>query len=64
MVKGKLLLSSYEQLCVVQYKEKLAGDLLLGLKFAKLEILYETGNARSEFHNHAQNVRARHQSEV
>ena len=35
MIKGKLLLSSYGQCSM----EKLAGDLSLGLKFVKLEIL-------------------------
>ena len=35
MIKGQLILSSYQQLCVV-HMEKLAGDLLL---FVKLEIL-------------------------
>ena len=52
MIKGKLLQSSYEQLWAVQYNlrvavnppakcsmEKLTGDLLLELKFVKLEIL-------------------------
>ena len=38
MIKGKLLLSSYKQLWVVQYEE-IGSDLLLGLKFVKLEIL-------------------------
>ena len=38
VIKGKLLLSSYQQLWVVQYGE-IAGDLLLGLKFVKPEIL-------------------------
>ena len=38
MIKGKFLLSSYEQLWVVQL-EKLAGDLLLELKFVRLEVL-------------------------
>ena len=52
VIKGKLLQSSYEQLWAVQYNlrvavnppakcsmEKLTGDLLLELKFVKLEIL-------------------------
>ena len=38
VITGKLRLSSYEQLWVMQYGE-MAGDLLLGLKFVKLEIL-------------------------
>ena len=52
VIKGKLLQSSYEQLWAVQYSlrvavnppakysmKKLTGDLLLELKFVKLEIL-------------------------
>ena len=38
VIKGKLLLSSYEKLWECSM-EKLAGDLLLGHKFVKLEIL-------------------------
>ena len=38
VITGKLRLSSYEQLWVMQYGE-MAGDLLLGLKFVKLDIL-------------------------
>ena len=38
VIKGKLLLSSYEKLWAVQCGE-IGGDLLLGLKLVKLEIL-------------------------
>ena len=39
VIKGQLLLSSYEQLWVVQYGETGRNDLLLELKVVKLEIL-------------------------
>ena len=38
MIKGKLLLWSYEPSWVVQYGE-IGNDLLFGAKFVKLEIL-------------------------